>query len=154
MPEGPPLVTFPPRRRARPGKLTISVNSQATRINTPAGVSTQETLAALIGAHRACFARMAEIFAPGGAGSAEREAEVRLLMSALQVVQLCSDFLVRRSHHAEVTCRLCAEICRAAAEQIETAAGETTREALARCAAFCDLRAISGEREPAERESA
>lgn len=118
----------------------------------------REVLNGCVRLHVACVAALRELLLAEPPGDADRsdptgarEAQARLILSAVEVTQLCADFLIRRSEHTELTLRLCADVCRSLLSPgpaFPTSAA--LYEPLRRCALACDahLRELESTRQP------
>jgi hypothetical protein len=62
-------------------------------------------------------------------------AHVGLLLDCAQICQTSADFMLRGSDRHQLTCRICADICRACAEDCERMAGGD--QMLRQCAEVC-----------------
>lgn len=63
---------------------------------------------------------------------------LRLMLDCAEICRVAADFMARGSGHRRLTCRLCAEICRACAGSCQELGDlQEVMEACWRCAATC-----------------
>ena len=102
----------------------------------------QECIEACLRCHGICLQTVAHCLEMGG-----RHAEpshIGLLLDCADICQTSANFMLRGSDRHQLTCGLCAEICRACADDCERMAGDD--RIMQQCAAECRRCAESCER--------
>lgn len=101
----------------------------------------QDCLQNCIASHALCIETAQHCLRLGGPHADVKHQ--RLLMDCAQICQTSADFMLRTSHYHHLTCGVCAEICKACAEDCQEMDPEDPMmrrcgEACKRCAESCE----------------
>lgn len=107
--------------------------------------SMQECIDTCLHCHRVCLEALTQHCLRMGGEHVEQQ-HVKLMLDCIQICQTSADFMIRGSERHQLTCGICAEICRQCAASCSRLEGDAMRYCATTCTQCSDTcRAMSAQ---------